>query len=77
MLLHRETRPASTWWFVPGEAIPYLGRNYRLKVLDGPFKAPKLDKGRLVVSVPGGSGPVVAVTRSCSGAISTPTANGT
>jgi hypothetical protein len=55
MLLHRETRPASTRRFVSGEAIPYLGRNYRLKVVDGPFKAPKLDKGRLVVSVPGGS----------------------
>lgn len=55
MLLHREARPASTRRFVSGETIPYLGRNYRLKVLDGPFKAPKLDKGRLIVSVPGGS----------------------
>ncbi|KAA8984360.1 SprT family zinc-dependent metalloprotease [Halospina sp. K52047b] len=55
MLVHREARPASARRFVSGEAIPYLGRNYRLKVIDGPFKAPKLDKGQLVVSVPGGA----------------------
>lgn len=56
ILMQREARPASTRQFVSGEAIPYLGRNYRLKVLDGPFKAPKIDKGRLIVQVPGGSG---------------------
>lgn len=55
ILVQREARPASHRRFVSGESIPYLGRNYRLKVIDGPFKAPKLDKGKLVVSVPGGS----------------------
>ena len=55
MILHREARPLSTRRFVSGEAIPYLGRNYRLKVVDGPFAAPRVETGRLVVSVPGGA----------------------
>lgn len=55
MRVQREARPASARRFVSGEAIPYLGRHYRLKVVDGPFKAPKLNKGHLMVSVPGGA----------------------
>ncbi|WP_417667172.1 M48 family metallopeptidase [Pseudidiomarina sp.] len=48
----REVMPASSRRFVSGEAIPYLGRNYRLKVETGHFKPAKLINGRLVVTVP-------------------------
>ena len=53
--LHREMRPASNKVFVSGEAFPYLGRNYRLKILQGNFTPVRLVQGRLVVQVPKGS----------------------
>ena len=37
--------------FVSGEALSYLGRNYRLKIEQGLYPAIKLHQGRFVVSV--------------------------
>lgn len=53
--LHREKTPVSDRQFVSGEAFPYLGRNYRLKVTKGNFAPVKLVQGRLLVSTPEGS----------------------
>lgn len=50
--LQQEQAPASSKQFVSGEAFPYLGRNYRLKVTQGAFAPVKLRQGRLVVQVP-------------------------
>jgi predicted metal-dependent hydrolase len=38
--------------YVSGEAFSYLGRNYRLKVLDGKASPACLRQGRLTISVP-------------------------
>lgn len=53
--LQRDLTPASNKQFVSGEAFPYLGRNYRLKVELGSFAPVKLLQGRLVVQAPQGS----------------------
>ncbi|MEZ9062199.1 YgjP-like metallopeptidase domain-containing protein [Vibrio sp. 10N.247.311.49] len=37
--------------YVSGESLPYLGRNYRLKVLKGDLKPTKLLNGRITVTV--------------------------
>jgi len=50
--LQREMAPVSDKQFVSGEAFPYLGRNYRLKVESGNFAPVKLLQGRLVVRMP-------------------------
>lgn len=50
--IHREATPASDKQYVSGEALPYLGRNYRLKVLREDFSRTKLINGRITVSVP-------------------------
>lgn len=50
--LQREIAPPSDKQFVSGEAFPYLGRNYRLKVNTGVFNPVKLLQGRLVLQVP-------------------------
>lgn len=55
MALQRDMAPSSSKEFVSGEAFPYLGRNYRLKVESGPFAPVKLRQGRLVAQVPEGS----------------------
>ncbi|MGO1461989.1 MAG: M48 family metallopeptidase [Marinobacter sp.] len=52
--LQRELNPASTKQYVSGEAFPYLGRNYRLKVETGSFAPVKLLNGRLVATLPKG-----------------------
>lgn len=57
MALQYEQAPASGKQFVSGEAFPYLGRNYRLKVVPASFAPVKLLQGRLVVQVPQGSPP--------------------
>lgn len=53
--LHREMLPVSSKQYISGEAFPYLGRNYRLKVERGNFAPVKLFNGRLVVTVPQGT----------------------
>ena len=53
--LQQEAQPVSEKQFVSGESFPYLGRNYRLKVHDGPFQPVKLLRGYLHVSVPSGA----------------------
>ena len=50
--LQRELAPASDKEFISGEAFPYLGRNYRLKVVQGAFAPVKLKEGRLIVQLP-------------------------
>lgn len=52
MALHQQTAPASSREFVSGEAFPYLGRNYRLKIEIGDFAPVKLVHGRLLVTLP-------------------------
>ena len=37
---------------VDGEAFPYLGRNYRLKLIEGKLEPARLSRGRLVVQIP-------------------------
>lgn len=53
--LHREMAPAPEKTFVSGEAFPYLGRNYRLKVSQGSFAPVRLVNGRLLVQAPTGT----------------------
>lgn len=55
MAIQREMAPPTSKEYVSGEAFPYLGRNYRLKVERGPFSPAKLLQGRLVVQTPEGS----------------------
>lgn len=55
MALQRDMAPVSSKQFVSGEAFPYLGRNYRLKVVCGAFSPVKLLQGRLLVQTPEGS----------------------
>ena len=50
--LHQQAAPASNREFVSGEAFPYLGRNYRLKIETGAFSPVKLLHGRLLVTLP-------------------------
>lgn len=52
MALHQLATPASSREFVSGEAFPYLGRNYRLKIETGAFTPVKLVHGRLLVTLP-------------------------
>lgn len=52
MALQRQMAPVSSKQFVSGEAFPYLGRNYRLKIVHGPFAPVRLLQGRLVVQMP-------------------------
>lgn len=53
--LHREMASAGEKTFVSGEAFPYLGRNYRLKVTHGSFAPVRLVHGRLMVQAPTGT----------------------
>jgi predicted metal-dependent hydrolase len=48
---HLEATPATKKQYVSGEAFPYLGRNYRLKVIKGEYQAAKLINGRLQIGL--------------------------
>ncbi|WP_211465574.1 M48 family metallopeptidase [Collimonas silvisoli] len=52
LYLHQQAVPVSGKEFVSGEAFPYLGRNYRLKIEAGAFQPVKLKQGRLLVTLP-------------------------
>jgi len=49
--LHQQATPASSKQYVSGEAFPYLGRNYRLKLLTGTYQPLKLVNGRLQLTL--------------------------
>ncbi|MFB9154657.1 M48 family metallopeptidase [Vibrio gallaecicus] len=49
---YQTTSPATMREYVSGESLPYLGRNYRLKVLKGDLAPTKLLNGRITVTVP-------------------------
>ncbi len=51
MQLQRQAAPPARKQYVSGEAFSYLGRNYRLKIVRGPFTPAKLKEGRLIVTV--------------------------
>jgi len=53
--LHREAQPTSTKQFVSGESFSYLGRNYRLKVLQGNYQPIKLSHGRFAITLRSGT----------------------
>jgi predicted metal-dependent hydrolase len=53
--LHREIQPKSTKQFVSGESFSYLGRNYRLKVLQGNYQPIKLVHGRFAITLRAGA----------------------
>jgi len=44
--------PASIRKYISGEAFPYLGRNYRLKIKRGTYAPVKLVQGRLLLILP-------------------------
>ena len=48
---HQQATPVSSKQYVSGEAFPYLGRNYRLKVLTGDYQPLTLVQGRLQVTL--------------------------
>lgn len=51
---HRAIQPINPKQYLSGEAFPYLGRNYRLKVLKGEFTPVKFSEGRLIATLPDG-----------------------
>lgn len=53
LYLHQQAMPVGSKEFVSGEAFPYLGRNYRLRLEVGAFQPVKLKHGRLLVTMPG------------------------
>ncbi|MCE0493117.1 M48 family metallopeptidase [Vibrio salinus] len=52
LAIYAEAQPPSEKEYVSGESFPYLGRNYRLKVLTGDLAPTKLINGRITVTVP-------------------------
>lgn len=52
LALHKQQQPAPKRELLSGEAFPYLGRNYRLKIITGKLEAVKLVHGRLQVRLP-------------------------
>ncbi|AZL85001.1 M48 family peptidase [Aliivibrio salmonicida] len=50
--LNQHATPMNAREYVSGEAFPYLGRNYRLKVVAGDLTQTKLIAGRILVTVP-------------------------
>lgn len=52
LYLHQQQHPAPKREMLSGEAFPYLGRNYRLKITTGKLQPVKLLHGRLHIVVP-------------------------
>jgi predicted metal-dependent hydrolase len=52
LYLQKQAVPVPKRELVSGEAFPYLGRNYRLKVITGKMQPVKLTHGQLYVSLP-------------------------
>lgn len=52
LTLHQQAEPVSQREMMSGEAFPYLGRNYRLKLITGALQPVKLKHGKLEVSLP-------------------------
>ena len=52
LYLQSQSRSVTSKEYVSGEAFPYLGRNYRLKVVAGSYQPAKLLQGKLVVTIP-------------------------
>lgn len=52
LALHKQQQPAPKRELLSGEAFPYLGRNYRLKIITGKLAPVKLVHGRLQVRLP-------------------------
>lgn len=52
LYLHQQAEPVSQREMMSGEAFPYLGRNYRLKLITGALQPVKLKHGQLQVSLP-------------------------
>jgi len=68
LYLQSQSRPVNSKEFVTGEAVPYLGRNYRLKVAAGSYQPAKLHHGPLVVTIPEAcKPPTVSAMRLCAG----------
>lgn len=52
LYLHQQQQSAPKREMLSGEAFPYLGRNYRLKIQTGKLQAVKLRHGRLLITLP-------------------------
>lgn len=52
MYLHQQAQPVSQREMISGEAFPYLGRHYRLKVETGALQPVKLQHGQLLLRLP-------------------------
>jgi predicted metal-dependent hydrolase len=52
LYLQQQAKPVSKREMLSGEAFPYLGRNYRLKLITGALQPVKLKHGQLQVNLP-------------------------
>lgn len=52
LYLHQQAQPVRKREMLSGEAFPYLGRHYRLKIVTGPVLPVKFKHGQLLVSLP-------------------------
>lgn len=54
IVLHNRSMPVQPKEYVSGESVTYLGKNYRLKVVEAPEGSVKLINGRMQVALPQG-----------------------